>query len=268
MNNIKKIFIGIIIALILFVVSFIAILVIAIVTSPKQNASEVEWSYNIELTVPLGKGEFSNILQNKDKNFYGELNWYDTVEQAIQDDGMFEYTGYKPYVLDEEFFRLQTEDKLIIFHLIPNGSNEKQILLAYIIFACESGKISQPYERNLSVPVPGWGVNNLHYDCDDAVVDYIIFELSSDRVLDDHQLQMFFGSWPDKEELESLTIAGIPLEILDEPLVLNGEEYYFWYLIDLSWCERLQDIQWSSFTYADVIELLDIEYEPREAEQM
>lgn len=272
---IKKILIGTVTLVTFLFVIFIAVFIGAIVTSPKPNVSEIEWSYNIEFSVPMNGEDMSDILYEAmeekletENRFYEELNWYDTIEEAVKDDSKFEDANYHDYVFSREFFRLQFEDREIVFFVMPNSANKKQELITFMLFATDGDKISQPYEYQVYMPIPAMGSKRYFYDCDDAVVDYIIFELRLDRVLDNHQLQMFFGSWPDKEELESLTIAGIPLEILDEPLVLNGEEYYFWYLTDLSWCDRLQDIQWLSFTYADVIELLDIEYEPRESEQM
>ena len=92
----------------------------------------------------------------------------------------------------------------------------------------------------------------------------MIMQMFSDRVLENKGIHMFFGSWPNKEELQSLTLAGKNLEILEDPILVDGEEYYFWYITDLSWTDRLEKLNWSKITYRQIIEALDIQYEPAE----
>jgi len=265
----KRILIGIGITAALLLIAAIVLVVVVIATAPKQNASDVEWSFSATISLPADQGSLSDALQEilqeereEEENFYSELNWYDSLEEAIQDDGMLEYAGYKEHILDSEFLRIETDQGFTIFHFVPDEDKKDQQLMSHIRFARENDKISQPYIWAWEHVKPGWGINDYYFDCDDAVVDYIIFEILVDKVLEERGLQMFFGTWPNKEELESLTIAGLPLKILEEPIEVNEEKYYFWYLTDLSWCDRLSKIPWSSFTYGDVIDILDIEYEP------
>ncbi len=195
------------------------------------------------------------------------MNWYDTLEEAIQDTSKFDRGDYKDYVLSTEIIRIEMTDKCIIFHTLPSGYADKHDRFGYVAFAREGQRISQAYERSSYTAAPGWGDNDCFYDWDDGVVDYIVLELYADRVLYENGLGMFFGVWHDKEEIESVTIADIPLEIVEEPILADGEEYYFWNITDLSWTERFSGLDWSSITWGQIIEALDIQYVPMQAEE-
>lgn len=263
MRKRKKLLVVIASTLILFGMVIIWFIIFA----PKENAADVERHYSASILVSSrGVDSSDKSKKNQKSDFYDELNWYDSFEEAVQDGSKAEDQRYKDYIFNKEFLRLEFNEKLIIFFTIPNSGNIESELIGYVVFAHDKEKFSQPYLTRGCLPVPGWGDRGFYFECDAAVVDYITLELFSHRVLNTHGLQMFFGSWPNKEELESLTLAGMNLEILDEPVVINGEEYYFWYLTDTSWLDRLSEISWSTFTYRQIIEALDIQYEPMELE--
>lgn len=273
-KRLKKILIGIAIALGVFLIAFIAFFIWVIMTAPKDNITDQTWSYNLEITLPDNKEDWPELMREEYEKyrrewdfFYQDLEWYDTVEEAIENGDKFEDTLYKDYVLSQEFYRLEFDDRLVIFFKMPNGANEKEELMAFMLFAVNQGQVSQPYDYQVYRPEPSMGSKAYAFDCDDAIVDYMIFELRINDALDEYGMKLFFGTWPDREELESLTIDGVPLEILEEPITINHKEYYFWYITDLSWSEKLLEIYWSSFTYGDVIEILDIQYTPTVIEE-
>ena len=65
--------------------------------------------------------------------------------------------------------------------------------------------------------------------------------------------------WDDEAEIRSLTIAGVSPKVI--PVVARNETRYFWYFEDLEWADRLSEVDWSDYTYGEIIELLEIKYE-------
>lgn len=81
------------------------------------------------------------------------------------------------------------------------------------------------------------------------------------------RVSIFFGMWPDKEEIESLTISGIKPEVVKAQAGEGEKIYYLWYVTDAEWImDKLATINWSDFTYGDIIETLDIRYDKTEKE--
>lgn len=252
----------------------IAFFVWIIVTTPKKNASDVEWSFSSSLSISsdgtMSEADVSDALKASEEKeaFYEELEWYDTLEEAMRNDSRIKTEIDNIYYLcNYEFFRIELEGKLAIFYTVPDEDNRKDELMLYMLFGCQEGKISQPYYMDGMLPVPGWGSNDCFYDCDDGVVDYIVYQMIRGKYQQEPGLEMFYGAWPDKEELESLTIAGIPLNVLQTPIQVGGNDNYFWYITDLSWTERLSSLNWSGITWGQIIEALDIQYKPTQTEK-
>ena len=77
-------------------------------------------------------------------------------------------------------------------------------------------------------------------------------------IFDENDNQVFYGVVKDKEELESLTIDGNPV---DEIIPIETEDgmYYFWSYSKTRIAEKL-DIDMGDFYYRDVIDQLAIKY--------
>lgn len=155
------------------------------------------------------------------------LRWYDTVEEAMEDDELikggdkFAMQIYEDIYKREgtvEIARAECGDSLIIFYMPKYSKEEKEQqekkkaaeYFDFIQFRIMDGKISQPYYTGHDTSSQRYYSGNWEYDCDDMVVSYMKSKLMTDLFIkEEDRVSIFFGMWPDKEEIESLTISGI-----------------------------------------------------------
>ena len=103
------------------------------------------------------------------------------------------------------------------------------------------------------------------YDFDDIIAQSIIHKLAMGRpIFDENDNQVFYGVVKDKEELESLTIDGNPVDEII-PIETQDGMYYFWTYSKTRIAEKL-DIDMGEFRYQEVIDQLEIRYDKQEEE--
>lgn len=200
-----------------------------------------------------------------------ELCWYDTVEEALENDELIRDNDIVGETVDYkksdslELVRIQNKDKLaILYTRTPEEGNVTRIF--YVILRIENNKFSQPYMVGRYGNSPGYvyaesGKPDFIYDCDDSVVFYLIRENIASNVFGQgkkDKIPLCFGMWKDKDEIESLTVAGEKPEIIE--ITAKEDTRYFWYFEDPQWLERLDKINWGDFTYGQVIDELEIKY--------
>ena len=199
-----------------------------------------------------------------------DLKWYGTLEEALQNDELIKgESGSVDYKESDavELVQIQTAEKLVIFFTrAPKEGNVTRIYC--VLIETEDGKFSQPYKKYTYRNRPGdsgfLGESDYSYDCDDGIVFYIEREAVLWNIIGDEQDQVpvCFGMWTNKAEIESLTVAGQAPKII--PVVAEEDTRYFWYFENVEWLERLEAINWSNYTYRQVIDLLEIKYDKAE----
>ena len=200
-----------------------------------------------------------------------DLKWYETLEEALQNDELiYGEAGSVDYKESDalELVQIQTANKLVVFYTrVPKEGNIPRI---YCVFTeVKDGKFSQPYktftcESRAGITSSLTGKTTYSYDCDDSAAFYIVQEavIRSVSGNSEDQVPVCFGMWTNKAEIESLTVAGQAPKII--PVVAEEDTRYFWYFENVDWLDRLEAINWSRFTYGQVINLLEIKYDKAE----
>lgn len=195
-----------------------------------------------------------------------ELKWYETLDDALQDDELIKdkYRGVDYKQSDAmQLLQIQKEDTLALFYTrAPKEGNVTRVIC--VLVAINDGKFSQPYRIEMFGNAPGYftsgGKTRYTYDCDDSIVFYMEQELLVSPIFGTGQnkIPICFGMWTDKDEIESLMLAGQKPHII--PVVAEEDTRYFWYFEDIEWFGRLTTIDWGDYTYQQIIDLLEISY--------
>ena len=195
-----------------------------------------------------------------------ELKWYGALEDALQDDELIKdkYGGVDYKQSDAiELLQIQKDDTLALFYTrTPKEGNVTRVIC--VLVAIKDGEFSQPYRIEMFGNAPGYftssGKTRYTYDCDDSIVFYMEQELLVSPIFGNGQNKMpvCFGMWTDKDEIESLMLAGQKPQII--PVVADEDTRYFWYFEDIEWFGRLTTIDWDNYTYQQIIDLLEITY--------
>lgn len=224
-------------------------------------------SMSLSISYSENGGSFSSSLEDKEAL---DLQWYETVEEALKNDRLIEESGEYLKGIDYkkdnaiELLQIQTDNYLTVFYtlILENGTVGR---ISYVIMKIEDGRFSQPFMLDALVSGPEKYCNDIFpklYDCDDGIVFYLEQELVIGGTFGtgENRIPVCFGVWDDESEIRSLTIAGIAPEII--PVAAKEETRYFWYIENMEWADRLREVDWSDYTYGEIIDLLEIEYEP------
>lgn len=198
-----------------------------------------------------------------------DLHWYETLEEALKDEELIRNLdmGGIDYKKDDavELLQIQTDDQLAVFYSrAPEKGNVCRII--YVILEVKDGQFSQPIQMGTVGNRPGYysvkGNSFYSYDCDDGAVFYMEQELVLGGTfgIGEDEIPVCFGMWDNEAEIRSLTIAGVSAEVI--PIVAKEDTRYFWYFENLDWADRLSEVNWGNYTYGEIIDLLEIEYEP------
>ena len=248
-----------------FAIAFFFIISIKILSAP-SDVTNTRMSLSITYT---GKDEKSDSSSERAEE--PDYQWYETLEQALENDELIRENDIGGIDYKEsdavELLQVQTDKYLAVFFTrAPEEGNVRRII--YVILQIKEGKISQPFRIGMVGNRPGFysttGKPFDLYDCDDGVVFYIERELVMGRIFGtgENKIPVCFGMWDNEAEIRSLTIAGKSPEII--PVVAKEDIRYFWYFEDLEWADRLSEVDWSDYTYGEIIELLEIKYQPSE----
>ena len=231
-----------------------------------SDVTDIRKSISISYT---GNGGTSGISSENREDL--DLEWYETLEEALENDELIRDKGEELGGIDYkddnvvELLQIQTDDYMAVFYcrVMEDGEVGR---ITYVILHVKDGKISQPFKLNMAGNKPGYeslsGKSRNLYDCDDGAVFYIEQEIVIRRIFGtgENRIPVCFGMWDDESEIRSLTIAGTAPKVI--PIVTEKETRYFWYFEDLEWADRLSEVNWSQYTYGEIIDLLEIEYEP------
>lgn len=267
----KKVFKIIIIISIIFAVIFWGIIIDFFISVIKtigepSDITDIPISISISYTGNGGKSGISS--RNGEEP---DLEWYETLEEALENDELIrdqeEELGGIDYKDTDvvELLQIQTDDYLAVFYsrVLEDGEVGR---ITYVILHVKDGKISQPFKTDMTGREPGSespsGKPFHLYDCDDGVVFYIEEEMVIRRIFGtgENRIPVCFGMWDNESEIRSLTVAGTAPKVI--PIVAEEETRYFWYFEDLEWADRLSEVNWSHYTYGEIIDLLEIAYEP------
>lgn len=293
MKVLKRIFIGAIILISLafhiFVIKFGALCVeiaweyatgnVDITNIPKAYAISI--TYTVKPDMDKGVSNYEET--ENEAETVTELQWYDTVEEALQNDELLQdeksYENLFKRHTVTEITRVALDDTLVIFYMPLYTPEEKQAqrryekvaVFSFIQFKIDEGRISQPYYVDYElrdVNYHNWRASFYCYDCDDAVICFMERKLISDMYLEEkeNRIPIYFGVWENKEEIESLTVLGEKPEIVC--IDAGGDLYYFWYFTDIDRInEKLLEVNWKDYNYGQIIELLEIKYDKAETEE-
>lgn len=228
------------------------------------DITDLKWSLSVDYISSIYTHSTSRLVEHN-----LDLQWYDTLEEALQNDELVK-DGKSKIDFQEgdvvELLQAQTDNRLaVLYTRTPKEGDITHILC--LLVEIKDGKYSQPFEYLIYGNEPGYTllVSNRpdhHYDCDDGIVFYILNEsVMWDTFFGNQQDQIpvVFGMWSDKNEIESLTVAGQSPKII--PVVAEEDTRYFWYFDKVDWLDRLEEIDRSNFTYGQIIDLLEIKYE-------
>ncbi len=282
MKKIGKFLIIISIIIVIVIAIIVGVLVIAFfvigIKTMKEPSDITDIPKSLSISYSKNDEGFGWLTENEERP---ELQWYGTVEEALENDELIKDTDIGRIDYKEagavELLQIQTDSCLTVFYstALENGEVGR---ITYVILEVKAGKYSQPFEIGMAGRRPGFysesGKPRHIYDCDDGAVFYIEWELVYGGGLGrkfgpifgpvfgtgENRIPVCFGMWDDEAEIRSLTIAGVSPKVV--PVTARDETRYFWYFEDLEWADRLSEVDWSDYTYGEIIELLEIEYGP------
>lgn len=202
-------------------------------------------------------------MSNGKKITEDSLQWYNTIEEAKQDVSLIDVEDMKDKYFQENtagFLQIPYENRIAEFYMVPNGEESQtgNDTVTYFLYQTKDGKISQPYWRYSYHCDVNKG-SHYRYDFDDSVAYFIINENMLNKLPDvQYGFPFYFGIWQRKEDVESLTVLGVKPKIVS--VKASGTPYYFWYFEDVDWSKPLSTIDWSDYTYGEIIKLLEIKY--------
>ena len=192
-----------------------------------------------------------------------ELNWYDTLQDAMDDTGLVENDYYfESYNKDLRYLLTETRssdgrDYLIYASPAHEGDG---MSIDYTGLYYKDGKYSQPYRIGYNYIDYSHSHDDL-YDCDDNISQELTMEYTlGPQIIAENGNQVFYGSWGDQKEIESMTIDGHKPDKLIQ-YVINGKKHYFWYYTQTDLATKLREIDYSNYTLQQVTDLIGIKYE-------
>ena len=253
MKIIKKI---IKITLIIFVLGFIAVGIIETIRAKKYGVdiTELNQSWSADFVGGSKGVEFR----------YTDLNWYDSIEEAWQDESLKEKDlfqgGFDNYTFAQSHKIIELEldegQQIAIFYWkVDDYSNSKnEYDICYMLFNKEGKKISQPYRKWGDGFLAGFDLGYV-YDSLDTVCWFL--EQMAIRHHDGaYGIQAYYGVWDYKADVESLRICGIKPEIVE--FEVEGKTWYMWYIADKADKEKIdkcmEEVNWGNYVYRDWIE--------------
>lgn len=187
-----------------------------------------------------------------------ELHWYDSVDEATQDDSLVRdaetYVSYRQ--LADLAGMTESDGTVMAFYGIQNDDDH----LAIYYYRIRNGKYSQPYQidKPVSADNPAY-----HYDLDDSVCERIVDQYASHALAQkNEEIPVFWGCWKNKNELKSLTIDGQSVETIAK--LSDSSPYSFWMIQSDGILPKLKTIDFSGFTYQQMTDVLGIKYQKQE----
>lgn len=236
--------------LVSFMISLI-FLVYALMVTP-SDITDIPQSVGI-------KWELNRNDIDKEESNLGKMKWYSSLSEALQDtSSIHSKEGYSYYkkrgsLLDKQILSAENTTKINLYYSI----NDNHYALVRLYQRNKS--YSKPYDftliscKNCRLHWP------YRYDLDDSVAESIIDSIVDNNInLKDSQNIIISGVWDNKKELKSLRIDGKALDKIKP--VRKGSRYYYWFFHSDSFAAKLKKINFTKFTYEEMIKTLSISY--------
>ncbi len=227
-----------------------------IATKPKADINEIP--QNLGLSVILSDVVSATSEDEED------LNWYATLDEASEDTSQIEGSVfYGGYDTSERITSFEGDDQCMAVNAYVNPKNENNDFVSFVLYRKCEGKYSQPY-RIFSTWIDLNNDDTYRYDCDDAAVSLLSLEDALGFAVDTGDgNKVYCGFWTDEAETRSLTFAGQEVDGV-EKVDYYDTPYYFWYMALQDVKERLQSIDYGSYTCQELIDALEVRYEKAE----
>lgn len=260
----KKILIAIPIFIGIVFLLFMGIIIYFLITKPKADISDIPQS--IEGFVYI---EGSNDKPSSTQAPSKEYNWYDSIEEAGKDTSLIEsrsmFDAYQAS-LSEEIIHFETDEQYMSVRVFKyDESVSEHDFVLFTLFYKQDGQYSQPY--NIFSTWIDLNTDDMYtYDCDDAAIEFINLENTFRAAFDKgEEGTLYCGFWTDEKETNSMTFGGRKIDGI-ETINFFDTPYYFWYATLTDAKEKLRKIDYSDYTYQEIIDVLELKYEKREPE--
>lgn len=232
---------------------------------PPYDISDTKVSIGYSYTI-AGAADLSSLPEPEDV----DVVWYENIDEAILDTSAIkERSHYENIGVINEYplKKFYYADGYSILYLtrLPSKTNDFVYMIIQLSGECMDGKCSQPLYIWSTLVEQSVDDMMYTYDFDDVIAQSIVYNLAFGRpIFDENDNQVFYGVVKDKEELESLTIDGNPVDEII-PIETQDGMYYFWTYSKTRIAEKL-DIDMGEFRYQEVIDQLEIKYDKQEEE--
>ena len=269
MNPILKVICAIIIIIGIFFVSVVIGVIVDEVNGKEIDISDGRQSLSVSVSKNSGTGTSqedgtkrktnSNEIEiNSDK-----LSWYSTLYEAMKDTSLisdhyfFKGYGNDPSNLIAEIKDKDGRDDIIYASPTKKGTG---VFVEYAEIYYKDGKYSQPYNIGYNF-IDYSHTGEYKYDFDDNISQELTMEYAlGPQIIAENGNQVFYGSWGDQKEIESMTIDGHkPDKIMS--YVIHGKKRYFWYYTQTDLAAKLKTIDYSNYTLQQVTDLIGIKYD-------
>lgn len=265
----KKIILIIVVILIIAIMLFLLPAVINGIQEGFETSIEVRDEYqqiSESVTYDVTAGTDSkNTSESEPENVSEDmLNWYDTMEEAMEDVSLIEdssfYTEGTTSDISRKIAELKNGDTICIIY--ANGG----ISVCNAKMYMRDGKYSQPYSIYYGVANFDDYTSSLHYYLNDSVAQsildaYALGQSGGGDIYNEDGNEVYYGAGKSEEEVESLIIDGNSVDAV-VPYDANGVMYYYWYYDKTDLADELKAIDPSGYTLEEVENALDIEYTP------
>ena len=240
----------------ILVLAVIGLGIYFIATKPKADISEIP--QNLGLSVILSDTASTSSEDEED------LNWYATLDEAGEDTSLIENSAFfGGYDTSERIKTFEGDDQCLAVNAYDNPKNENNDFVSFVLYHKRGGKYSQPY-RIFSTWIDLNSDDMYRYDCDDEAVSLLSLEDALGLAIDTGDgNKVYSGFWTDEAETRLLTFAGKKADGVEEVDYFDTL-YYFWYITLTDVEERLQDIDYGSYTCQELIDALEVRYEKAE----
>ena len=223
-----------------------------------HHADVSDLNQSIAIDADLSGDPASLSTDSEDYIADDKLHWYDSVDEAMQDDSLVR--DAETYVscrqLADPAGMTESDGTVMAFYGIQNDDDHLAIYYCRI----RNGKYSQPYQIDKPVCADNLAY---HYDLDDSVCERIVDQYASHALAQkNEEIPVFWGCWKNKDELKSLTIDGQSVETIAK--LSDSSPYSFWMIQSDGILPKLKTIDFSGFTYQQMTDALGIKYQKQE----
>lgn len=251
-QQVKAVIKIVLIMLVVFALAIFLLSILFIIMKPKADISVIPQG----LVISADAGTDSENPAEAEK-----LNWYATPEEAAADTSLIEdSTFFDGYDTTERIMAFENDERYLAVNAYVNENNKKNDFASFVLSYKQNGQYSQPY-RIFATWIDLNSDEMYSYDCDDAAVSFLSLEDAFGLTIDmEDGSRVYCGFWTDEAETRSLSFAGQETDGV-EKVDYYDTPYYFWHLAISDVAGKLRDIDYSSYTFQQLIDALEVRYE-------